>query len=170
MVSGGQTGIDRAMLDFCLDNQINCGGWCPEGRKAEDGVIDLKYPLKESLYSSYSKRTAANVRDSDATVIILEDEIIGGTLKSFEFAQKEKKPFLLLDMSILDASQAACRLVTFIGKVRPMVLNFSGPRQSDWPEGYGCCYAILEEAFGRREKAPSALEHRWRSLMTGDSF
>ena len=159
MISGGQTGIDRATLDFCLDNQSKCGGWCPEGRKAEDGVIDLKYPLKETLNSSYNERTAANVKDSDATVIIFENEMFGGTLKSFEFAQKEKKPLLLLDMSVMDATQAACRLMKFIGKGRPSVLNFSGPRESDWPEGYGYCYAILQEAFGRREKIPSSFKN-----------
>lgn len=155
MISGGQTGIDRAMLDFCLDNRIGCGGWCPEGRKAEDGAIDPKYPLKEIAYSSYNRRTAANVRDSDATVIIFEDEMFGGTLKSFEFVRKENKPLLLLDMSVMDATQAACRLLKFLERVRPTVLNFSGPRQSDWPEGYGCCYAILKEAFGRDGKTPS---------------
>jgi hypothetical protein len=69
IVSGGQTEADRAALDWALSRRIPCGGWCPKGRKAEDGIIDSKYPLKESSSSSYLQRTEWNVRDSDATVI-----------------------------------------------------------------------------------------------------
>jgi len=147
LVSGGQTGIDRAMLDFCLDHHIRCGGWCPEGRKAEDGTIDLKYPVRELPGASCNMRTAANVRDSDATVIIFEYRMEGGTLKSFEFIQKEKKPFLLLDMSVLDATLAASRLVRFLEIHTPEILNFSGPRKSDWPGGYETCFEILKKLF-----------------------
>jgi len=157
LISGGQTGIDRAMLDFCLDRGMRCGGWCPEGRKAEDGTIDLKYPVRELSRSSWNERTAANVRASDVTVILYEDEMMGGTLKSFEFARKEKKPVLLLDLSVMDAVHAAGRLVKFLEKYRPGILNFSGPRHSDWPEGYGYCYAILQEAFGQNRETPSTV-------------
>lgn len=69
IVSGGQTGADRAALDWALAHGVPCGGWCPKGRKAEDGPIDLKYPLKETPSSSYIQRTEWNVRDSDATVV-----------------------------------------------------------------------------------------------------
>ena len=68
IVSGGQTGADRAALDWALAHGVECGGWCPKGRKAEDGPIDAKYPLKETSSSSYLQRTEWNVRDSDATV------------------------------------------------------------------------------------------------------
>jgi len=148
LISGGQTGIDRAVLDFCLDHGLPCGGWCPAGRKAEDGIIDPKYPLKELPETSCRVRTAANVRDSDATVILFPGEMHGGTLKSFEFIQKDKKPFLLLDMSVLDAEAAAERLRKLLKRYTPSTLNFSGPRQSDWKEGYEYCYAILQLVFG----------------------
>lgn len=156
LVTGGQTGVDRAMLDFCLDHGIRCGGWCPENRLAEDGTIDLRYPVRELPKATYRKRTAANVKESDATVIIYHREMDGGTLKSFEFAQKEKKLFLLLDMSILDPGQAASRLLRFIERYRPGTLNFSGPRKSEWQEGYKTCYTILQQLFGKPKKTPSA--------------
>jgi hypothetical protein len=152
LVTGGQTGVDRAMLDFCLDHRIRCGGWCPEGRKAEDGIIDLKYPLKEFPGASYKIRTAANVVDSDATVIIFENRMEGGTLKSFEFVRKEKKPFLLLDMSVMDAALAASRLTEFLKNHTPVTLNFSGPRKSDWPGGYETCYKILQHLYTGPQK------------------
>ena len=155
LVSGGQTGVDRAALDYCLDHRMSCGGWCPQSRKAEDGTIPLKYPVKELPGTSYKKRTAANVRDSDATVIIFFREMIGGTLKSFEFVRKMEKPFLLLDMSVLDPSSAADRLLRFFGKYHPQTINFSGPRQSDWPEAYTTCYQILQNAFSRNQKGPA---------------
>ena len=157
LISGGQTGVDRAMLDFCLDHGMGCGGWCPEGRKAEDGTIDLKYPVKELPKASYKKRTAANVRDSDATVIVYDNEMKGGTLKSFEFVRKEKKSVLLLDLSVLDAVQAACLLLKFMESHKPGILNFSGPRHTEWPGGYESCYTLLQEAFGKNVKTPPAV-------------
>jgi hypothetical protein len=69
IVSGGQSGADRAALDWALEHSVECGGWCPKGRKAEDGPIDPKYPLKETPSASYLQRTERNVRDSDATVL-----------------------------------------------------------------------------------------------------
>jgi len=68
IVSGGQTGADRAALDWALSHKFPCGGWCPKGQKAEDGPIEAKYSLKESPSASYLQRTEWNVRDSDATV------------------------------------------------------------------------------------------------------
>jgi hypothetical protein len=147
LVSGGQTGIDRATLDFCLDHGISCGGWCPEGRRAEDGTIHLKYPLKELPGATYDDRTAENVRCSDATVIIYYSEMRGGTLKSLEFARKEDKPLLTLDLSDLDSKVAAYYLRQFMEQHEPETINFSGPRKTEWTEGYSTCYAILKEAF-----------------------
>ena len=106
-ISGGQTGIDRAMLDFCMDNHLRCGGWCPDHRQAEDGTIDPGYPVKELAGASYTQRTQANVRESDATVIIFHGEMTGGTLKSREFALGNHKPLLLLDMREITVEEAA---------------------------------------------------------------
>ena len=89
IVSGGQTGADRAALDWALSRGIECGGWCPKGRKAEEGPIPSKYPLVETPSSNYVQRTEWNVRDTDGTVIISIAEILsGGSKKTLEFAQK----------------------------------------------------------------------------------
>jgi hypothetical protein len=92
IVSDGQTGADRAALDWALSHRLPCGGWCPKGRKAEDGPIDSKYPLKESPSASYLQRTEWNVRDSDATVLFsLAAELKGGSKKTVEFAKKQSQ-------------------------------------------------------------------------------
>jgi putative molybdenum carrier protein len=89
IVSGGQTGADRAALDRALSRGIECGGWCPKGRKAEEVPIPSKYPLVETPSSNYVQRTEWNVRDTDGTVIISIAEILpGGSKKTLEFAQK----------------------------------------------------------------------------------
>ena len=93
IVSGGQTGADRAALDWALSHNLPCGGWCPKGRKAEDGTIDPKYPLKESSSGSYLQRTEWNVLDSDATVLFfIAPSLSGGSKKTVEFAKKHNKP------------------------------------------------------------------------------
>ena len=93
IVSGGQTGADRAALDWALSHSLPCGGWCPKGRKAEDRTIDPKYPLKESSSASYLQRTEWNVRDSDATVLFsIAPSLGGGSKKTVEFAKKHNKP------------------------------------------------------------------------------
>ena len=80
LVSGGQTGVDRAALDVARELAIPSGGWCPKGRKAEDGKIDDSYPLVESPSASYSQRTRWNVRDSDGTLVLTCGKLTGGTL------------------------------------------------------------------------------------------
>ena len=92
IVSGGQTGADRAALDWALKHNVPCGGWCPKGRKAEDGPIDSKYPLQETPSSSYLQRTEWNVRDSDATVLFSIQPILsGGSKRTMEFAREAQE-------------------------------------------------------------------------------
>ena len=131
IVSGGQTGADRAALDWALAQGLPCGGWCPKGRKAEDGRIDLRYPLKETPSASYIQRTEWNVRDSDATVLFsIEPVLTGGSLKTLQFARKHEKPCLHLHAELADQVQ---QLRNFVrdGKIR--ILNVAGPRTSKEP-------------------------------------
>ena len=101
IISGGQTGVDRAALDATLEFNIECGGWCPKGRKAEDGVTHEHYPLIEFPGAGYLKRTQHNVIDSDGTVIMYFDTLSGGTEKTVNFRMNEKKPYLLIDATEL---------------------------------------------------------------------
>jgi len=99
---GGQTGVDRAVLDFCLENQEEVCGWCPAGRKAEDGTIPVHYPLDELEGAGYGERTEANVRDSDGTLILHLGNISGGTKLTEECCRKLGKPCLSLNLISVD--------------------------------------------------------------------
>jgi Circularly permutated YpsA SLOG family len=124
IVSGGQTGADRAALDWALAHGVNCGGWCPKGRLAEDGPIDLKYPLKETPSESYSERTEWNVRDSDATVIFsITPELSGGSKEPLELAHRHDKPCLHLHPGLPGASEG---FRAFLQKNKVKVLNVAG--------------------------------------------
>lgn len=93
IVSGGQTGADRAGLDWAIKHGIPYGGWCCKGRRSEDGSIPSQYQLQETPSTNYLQRTEWNVRDSDGTVIFsLAERLSGGSLKTLEFAIKHRKP------------------------------------------------------------------------------
>jgi hypothetical protein len=166
-ISGGQTGIDRAVLDFCLSKGLRCGGWCPEGRTAEDGTIDLKYPLRELPGASYEERTLANVADGDATVILFHGTLSGGTLRSHEFARKLNKPVLLIDLEELPREKAAARFLEFVRQAKASKVNFSGPRQSEWSKAYDRCISFLTAIYCH-EKTPSDASNGAGPPQTGD--
>jgi hypothetical protein len=133
IVSGGQTGVDRAALDVALQLAIPCGGWCPKGRKAEDGRIPLRYPLKETPSDEYPQRTEWNVRDSDATLILTRDRPTEGTAFTLEVAARLRKPCFVVDLTG-PCDPAAVRAWAQQHHVK--VLNVAGPRESRHPGGY----------------------------------
>lgn len=136
IISGGQTGVDRAALDFALENGIDCGGWCPKGRKADDGVIPEYYPLQETEKDIYEDRTERNVLDSDGTLIINKGFTLrGGTLYTYGMLMKHAKPVLVLDVD----NNFEVNLVAFsewIVENNISVLNISGNRESETPGIY----------------------------------
>lgn len=130
IVSGGQTGVDRGALDAALENGIACGGWCPEGRLAEDGTIPGKYPVTELAGAGYRERTRRNVLDSDGTVIIFFGIPVGGTEETLRFCQHDNRPYLLIDGRELAPGRAAERMLAFALGLAGGTLNVAGPRHS----------------------------------------
>src|SRR5689334_3584695 len=108
IISGGQTGVDRAALDVALELGLECGGWCPKGRKAEDGPIPQRYPLTETDSDQYPLRTAMNVRDADGTLIVTRGQPDRGTGLTLQLAKRYDKPFFVVDLDH-DAEPAEVR-------------------------------------------------------------
>ena len=136
IVSGAQTGVDRAALDAALESGIEAGGWCPEGRLAEDGIIPEKYPVKELPDSGYRQRTKRNVIDSDGTVIIYFAYPSGGTEQTIAFCIEEKKPYVLIDGEELTVERASGKIQVFIDQYSISILNVAGPRAGGEPRAY----------------------------------
>ena len=138
IVSGGQTGVDRAAHDTAIGLGMPCGGWCPKGRIAEDGVIPDRYPLTETPSSGYEERTEWNVRDSDATLILTDLPATGGTLYTIEAARSIGKPYLVVDLG--EAERDLSSMKDWVERVRVWlqaesvgILNIAGPRESKRP-------------------------------------
>jgi predicted Rossmann fold nucleotide-binding protein DprA/Smf involved in DNA uptake len=125
-VSGGQTGVDRAALDTALERGIACGGWCPKGRRAEDGVIPARYPLQETESADYAERTRLNVLDSDGTLILNAGELAGGTALTAELARLNRKPCRVVQ---LDETTDTGDVIEWLRKHRIHTLNVAGPRE-----------------------------------------
>lgn len=130
IISGGQTGVDRAALDVALELGLPCGGWCPKGRRAEDGAIPDRYPLTESDTADYSRRTRLNVRDSDATLILTRGKPDGGTALTARVAAGLGKPQRVIDLGV-DASTS--EVTDWLLRHHIRVLNIAGPRESRSP-------------------------------------
>jgi len=157
VVSGGQSGVDRAALDAALACGIPAGGWCPRGRGAEDGVIPDRYPLRETPSSDPAQRTEWNVRDSDGTLILHRGPLSGGTALTADLVRRYGRALLHLD---LDAARPP---VALAAEVRPWleaqrirVLNIAGPRESQVPGIGAAASALLRHLLCGEQDAADA--------------
>ena len=169
VVSGGQTGVDRAALDVALELSIPCGGWCPKGRRAEDGSIPAKYPLQESPTTNYAERTALNVKESDGTLILSRGSLRGGTALTKTFAERYQRPCLVVDLQNATTPQISDWLL--VNSIR--VLNVAGPRESSQPGITRSATTFLRILFGNacsiRQQEATAKAPRSRVLRERSS-
>lgn len=151
VVSGGQTGVDRAALDAALEAGIPCGGFCPRGRLAEDGMIPERYPLEELASADYDERTRRNVELADATLVITRGDPTGGTGYTIECARRLKRPLLVLRLELEgDHTRAVTK---WLRREQPAVVNVAGPRESTVP-------GIHQQALGLLRRVLKSLPTR----------
>lgn len=168
IVSGGQTGADRAALDFAMTHGIEHGGWCPAGRKAEDGPIDARYALTETE-GGYARRTRLNVRDSDGTLVFNLGELSDGTLSTVNHARRLRKPVLLVPLDERISEEVARDIQAWLAEHAIAVLNVAGPRESKRPgiyrltlaclEGLGLAPAVREQPGGTQDSGALQSAH-----------
>jgi len=144
IVSGGQTGVDRAALDTALALGLPCGGWCPRGRRAADGPIPSRYPLRETPSASYPERTEWNVRDSDGTLVLHRGRPRGGTALTLRLAGRYGRPALAVDLARSPEAEAVRQ---WIARERIARLNVAGPRESEHPGIHGQAARFLHDVL-----------------------
>lgn len=144
IISGGQTGADRAALDFAIKMDIIHGGWVPKGRLAEDGPIPARYHLTEMPTKSYPKRTEKNVVDSDGTLIVSHGKLTDGSKYTMEMAVMHGRTWLHIDLDRTPAFHAAQQVMKWIDENRIETLNVAGPRASKDPKIYKAVFDLLQ--------------------------
>ena len=150
IISGGQTGVDRAALDAAISLGLEHGGFCPKGRLAEDGIISDQYNLTELKSSQYLMRTFENVQASDGTLIIHTETVSGGTMKTKDFCQMISKP--LFEINLLeDLQKIPVNLDNWIKENHIIIMNIAGPRESAAPI-YNRTYALLMDLLSHYKK------------------
>lgn len=147
VVSGGQTGVDRAGLDAANNAGYPIGGYCPKGRLAEDGTIPTKYPMIEMDSPESHFRTEKNVLESDGTLILNKGDLTHGTLLTHDFAVKYGKPSLVVHLDAAEIIKPE-QVVRWINGQYIGILNVAGPKESKCPGGiYAEAFAYLERLF-----------------------
>lgn len=141
IISGGQTGVDRAALDAALARGLAVGGWCPAGRRAEDGVVPERYALEELASTDYAARTEKNVLDADATLVLNLGVLADGTELTVRLAKKQRKPYFVVQ---LEGNPDSCAAASWLRKLNVQVLNIAGPRESKRPGAYLQALRYLE--------------------------
>jgi hypothetical protein len=149
IVTGGQTGVDRSALDVAIQLNYEYGGWCPRGRKAEDGIIDpIKYSnLQETSTDHYSQRTEFNVRDSDGTLIIIngDEETMGrGSKLTMNMTKKYKKPLFIPNLKENNENLNEIKIIQWISMNNIQILNIAGPREETTPGIYQLTQIFLK--------------------------
>jgi predicted Rossmann fold nucleotide-binding protein DprA/Smf involved in DNA uptake len=141
IISGGQTGVDRAALDVALELGLPCGGWCPKKRISEDGLIPSRYPLREMPSPKYPVRTEKNVRESDGTLIFTWGPVTGGTALTVKLARKHQKPYIVVDLS---GKSDPHTVLNWLRDNDIKILNVAGPRESKVPGIHDRTVAFLK--------------------------
>lgn len=157
IVSGGQTGVDRAALDAAMNLGVETGGWCPEGRLAEDGEISDEYMLQKLPGGDYEARTRKNVVDSDGSAIIYFDYLSGGTEYTVLCCIEEEKPYVLIDGAELFSERATDKIDRFIDQFKIDTLNVAGPRASGDERAYVFTYGVFERYLKRVKRKSNYL-------------
>lgn len=154
LISGGQTGADRAALDYAIEHGLDHGGFCPKGRLAKDGKLDPRYKLTETETDTWSERTIRNVRAADATVIfsrkpldvLLTTRRGSGSALTVRECQRAKKPFVVLS-HYNDPAADAAELAVFLQQVSPRVLNVAGNAEDKAPGTYAHVLSVFHTLF-----------------------
>jgi hypothetical protein len=154
IISGGQTGVDQAALDYALMQGITCGGWCPPGRECETGRIPDKYPLREVEVPDYNERTRRNIMDSDATLVITAGgRMEQGTQLTLEWAKELNRPLHHIQLEGREEPPARVLVAarSWLSALDPAILNVAGNRESTSPGIGASTVRILERLFGSGE-------------------
>lgn len=145
IISGGQTGADRAALDAAIHLGIPHGGWLPSGRKTEDGPLPAAYSLREMDSDRYRDRTEQNIIDSDGTLIFSYGPLTGGSALTESLAIRHDRPCLVIDLELVPGAEAVAAIETWLQRYAVSVLNVAGPRASGEPRIYHAVYNLLLE-------------------------
>ncbi|RJR34464.1 MAG: hypothetical protein C4576_26345 [Desulfobacteraceae bacterium] len=164
IVSGGQTGADRAGLDVAIELGIPHGGWVPRGRKTEEGRLPEQYHVREVSSINYLQRTLMNVIDSDGTLIISHGKLAGGSAVAKALAAKHRKPCLHIDLHEIEYSEAARAAANWIDAREIRVLNVAGPRASEDPDIYEDTKKLLRLVI--EQSSPRSLEEAVERLSS----
>ncbi|THB78538.1 MAG: molybdenum cofactor carrier [Desulfobulbaceae bacterium] len=145
IISGGQTGVDQAALDAAISSECAYGGWLPAGRKTEAGPLSTKYQMEVMGSANYADRTKKNVQDADATLIISNGPLTGGSALTERIARDLSKPCMHIDFTQFQGDHSLKQVALWLAAEDVAVLNVAGPRSSSDPGIYQRARSFIEK-------------------------
>jgi hypothetical protein len=155
IISGGQSGVDRAALDAAIALGIDYGGWCPKDGWAEDfpeppGVLAAYPRLVPTPLADPAQRTEWNVRDADACLIVVDAQgmpVSKGTALAHELAGRYRKPLLVVDVGAPAALGHAVDWLQTLRRERSpdLSLAIGGPSASEASGIYGRALDLIRK-------------------------
>lgn len=153
IISGGQTGADRAALDAAIEMGIAHGGYLPRGRLTEEGPLPEAYQLRELPTRSYPQRTERNVLAADGTLIFSHGPLRGGSRLTGELARRHGRPWIHIDLDAVAAAEAARTVWRWVERHGIRDLNVAGSRASEDPRIYAETRAALRRLLQMHPKS-----------------
>lgn len=152
IISGGQTGADQGALDGAISCGFPYGGTLPAGRKTENGTLPISYEMDEIASGRYADRTAKNVIDGDATLIVSHGSLTGGSALTMKIAKRLDKPWLHIDLNTYNPEMAADKVAAWVETSNCKILNVAGPRASSDADIYNCTRSLVVGLITRMKR------------------
>jgi hypothetical protein len=145
IVSNGLNATARAALDAALHLDIAYAGWIAKGEATARNRAASPHDLQE--LPSGLDCIEKSVMSADGTLLLTRGEIDGELKAGRDFAHKNGRLFLHIDLAMVPAFKASTVIAEWLMQKQIAVLNVAGPEADEAPDTYERTFRLITSAF-----------------------